>query len=158
MRSRISVSLLLLCLFSLAAKPQKAKGNPWIGNWKLDAARSTVHQDAAPVREIHIIAADRSAIRYTIIGGSDATPFLESYDGKADGHPHPLLIEGNEVGTVSYQWRSGKVASSEIAYPDGSKYSQDVELSKDLKTLILKIHPLTGGHGEIEQTLVCTKE
>jgi hypothetical protein len=63
-----------------------------------------------------------------------------------------------EAGTVSYRWKSGQAVSSEITYPDGSKYSEDGGLSKDLKTLTLKFHPITSGHGEAEQTLVYTRQ
>jgi hypothetical protein len=158
MRTRISLAVLFLCLFTAAATPQKGKANPWIGDWKLDPAKSTGQQNSSSADTIHITAADKSSIRYTISGGSNGTAFLESYDGKADGQPHPLLMNGIEAGTVSYRWKSGKTVSSEITYPDGSKYSEEAELSKDLKTLALKFHPITSGHGEAEQTLVYTRQ
>jgi hypothetical protein len=158
MRTRISFAILFLCFFTLAASPQKGKVNPWLGEWKLDPARSSGLQDSSSADTIHITAADKSSIRYTVGGGSNGTAVLESYDGKADGQPHPLLMNGKVAGSVSYRWKSGKIVSSEITYPDGSKYSEDAELSKDLKTLTLKLHPITSGHGEVEQTLVYTRQ
>jgi hypothetical protein len=158
MPTRISLVILFLCLFAVAATAQKGKANPWVGEWKLDPAKSSEQRSSSTPDTIHIAAADKSSIRYTISGGSSGTAFLESYDGKADGQPHPLLMDGKEAGTVTYRWKSPKNVSSEITYPDGSKYSERGELSKDLKTLTLNLHPITSGHGEAEQTLVYTRQ
>src|SRR5947209_4743204 len=123
MKKLTLVALILIAAFAFAQKDKEApKNDPWAGKWKFDAAQSKLH--VPPAREEIITAeptgADHMTVKYTISGtAADGSAINESYDGKADGQPYPLMVNGKEVAKISYHRDSVHQYSSKSNSADG---------------------------------------
>jgi hypothetical protein len=139
---------------------QASKADPWAGTWKLDVAKSKFH--GAPPKEETVksegAGADGSMVKYTISGnGADGQPFSQSYDGKADGKPYPVIANGQEVGKISYHRDSDHQYTGHGTGADGSTSDSTVTLSKDGKTITVKEH-VKGPQGEFDEIAVYNKQ
>jgi hypothetical protein len=141
-------------------KDKAAKGDPWAGTWKLDVAKSKLHGPAPKEEAVTSqgVGATGNDVKYTISGvGADGKPFSQSYDGTADGQPHPAVANGQEVAKVSYHKDSDHQYSSHGTGADGSTTTGTVTLSKDGKTITVQEH-VKGPQGEFDQTIVYDKQ
>ena len=85
----------LVCLTLLSAYAQDTKPSPYVGTWKLNAAKSDFGKMPAayiPKSETLVIIAGNSDDdrKFTLRGvGGDGKPFQMSFDGAADDKPRP---------------------------------------------------------------------
>jgi hypothetical protein len=122
-----------------AEKTEKAgKANPWVGVWKLDSAKSRLHE--APKEEtMQIDSANKSSIKYSIRGTSDeGKEYVESYDGKPDGNAYPVIVNGKELGKIAFAWQTERICTAQGKGPGGSSLTETATLSDDGKTVTIK--------------------
>ena len=152
------LTLLALALTGALAFGQAA--DPWAGTWKFDAAKSKLN-GPAPKEEIVTSQAtgpDRLTVKYSISGtAADGTPINQTFDGKADGQPYPVMAGGEEMAKITYHRDSVNQYTSYGVSPDGTTTTGTVTLSKDGKTITVQEH-VKGPQGEFDQTIVYDKQ
>src|SRR5262245_13878604 len=141
------LTVLVLIVAGTLAFGQKDNGSPkndpWAGKWKFDAEQSKLH--APPAKEEIVTAeptgADHMTVKYTISGtAADGSAISEIYDGRADGTPYPLIVDGKEVAKIIYHRDSVNQYSSESTSEGGGTATGRVTLSTDGKTITIKEH------------------
>lgn len=133
--------------------------NPWVGAWKMNVARSTLHPPgvASETMTIPPTGADTAAMKYTITGTTgDGRPIDISYEGKADGHLYPLMFNGRQIGTASYRRDAKHRIAADLQFSDGAESTETITLADDDKSFTVRQH-VTGSHGTFDQTLVFDK-
>lgn len=155
------ITLLILtlgCMLALSAQTSQSVADPWVGTWKLDASQSQFHNPAPKEETVQVESVNQDAIRYTT-SGTDANgkPFLESYDGKSDGQPYPVAINGFEGGQISYQRVSDREYTAQGKMTDGTTVVDTIALSPDGKTITIKSRG-TGSKGAFDETVVFVKQ
>jgi hypothetical protein len=97
----LQIGLFLLTLSVVAASAASSRSA--VGTWKLDLAKSSYAQMAAPKAEKLVVMVDASAaVKWILTGASsDGKSYVSTYDGAIDGKDHPL---GNSTAgnTVAY--------------------------------------------------------
>jgi hypothetical protein len=163
MKKLTLIPLILIAALAFAQKDkdkETAKSDPWAGTWKFDAAQSKLH--VPPAQEEIIIAeptgADHMTVKYTIKGtAADGSAINESFDGRADGTPYPLIVDGKEVGKIIYRRDSVNQYSSESTALGGGKATGTIVLSNDEKTFTIK-ERIKDSTGEYDQIVVYRKQ
>jgi len=161
MKKLTLVPLILIAALAFAQKDKEAsKSDPWAGTWKFDAEQSKLH--VPPAREEIITAeptgADHMTVKYTIQGtAADGSAINESYEGRADGKPYPLIVDGKEAGKIIYHRDSVNQYSSESTALGGGKATGTIVLSNDEKTFTIKEH-IKDNTGEYDQIVVYRKK
>jgi hypothetical protein len=155
----LSTVWMVLTGVQVVARHQPA-GDLWAGVWELDIARSTFH-GPAPQREIITIAPtgpDTLAFKYSVTGvGTDGSPINVTYDGRADGKPHPHLVSGKEADQASYVRESSRRMTCQFSRSDGAIGTETITLSSDGRTFTVHQH-VKGPKGEYDETHVFEKE
>jgi hypothetical protein len=152
------VLLGLLLGWSLAfAQDKKAAADPWAGQWKLDTSKSKFHNPGPKEETLTVDAATNDAIKYSMKGTApDGSPYTEGYEGKPDGNPYPITLNGQEVGKISYHRNSDHNSTGKATFIDGSTMTEDVTLAKDGKTITVKQHH-TAKAGAYDDVIVFTR-
>lgn len=159
------LALLLSCsmAFAQAAKkapapaPAPAGPDPWVGNWKLDLAKSKFHNPAPKEETLTVDAANKTAVKYSTKGTqADGAPYTESYDGKPDGKEYSLLRNGQPVARISYHRNTDHNSTGHGGTADGATFVESVTLSNDGKTITVKQH-FTTKDGEFDEVVVFHK-
>jgi hypothetical protein len=155
-------TLLLLSIFVFAQNKDTkadhdATGDLWAGTYKLDISKSKFHEPAPKDESVQVISTAGS-LKYTITGTArDGKQFTESFDGKADDNPYPILLNGQESGKISYHSDSARKYTAKAVMADGSETNGDVILSNDGKTITVKSH-IKDKNGEYDQTAVYNRQ
>lgn len=129
--------------------------NPYIGTWKLNVARSNFGKTPTsniPKSEILEIIAGNSddARKFTLRGvGADGKPFQMSFDGAADGNPHPTTDGGSLAFLKSGGWEARDKSSNVVETGTSS-------ISGDGKTLTNRAVHKTP-NGDVTTTMVYDK-
>jgi len=140
------------------AQKKPATADPWAGTWKMDLAKTKLHNPAPKEETVTSSGSAGDTVKYSISGtAADGTPINESYDGKADGKPYPFIANGQKVADISYHRDSDHQYSSHGSGADGSTSTGTVTLSKDGKVLTVQEH-VKGSQGEFDQTIVYNKQ
>lgn len=143
---------------ALAQNNNNAKSDPWAGTWKLDTAKSKLHEPAPKEETVEVSPGDGNTLKYSVKGTArDEKPFAESYDGKADGNPYPMTLNGQEAGRISYHKDSDHKYSTQATMADGSSSVGTVVLSEDGKTITVTSH-IKDQNGEYEQIAIYRKQ
>jgi len=135
-------------------------GDPWAGTWKFNAAKSKLNGPAPKEETVTSQATgpDRLTVKYTIRGtAADGTPINQTFDGKADGQPYPVMAGGEEMAKITYHRDSVNQFTSYGLSPDGTTTNGTVTLSKDGKSFTVQEH-VKGPQGEFDQTIVYDKQ
>jgi len=159
MKKLILIPLILIAALAFAQK-DKETSDPWAGRWKFDAAQSKLH--VPPAREEIIIAEptgpDHMTVKYTIQGtAADGSAINESFEGRADGKPYPLIVDGKEVGKIVYHRDSVNQYSSQSTAVGGGTATGTIILSTDEKTFTIK-ERIKDSTGEYDQVVVYRKQ
>lgn len=140
MRVLSLVVLTLCCVVALGQANKPDAIDPWAGSWKLDASKSNL-RGPVPQEILNVEAASRTAVKYTIAGtGADGSQYNEVYDGKPDGKPYPLMVNGQEAGKISYHRLSEHKSTGQASMADGTTISETITLSTDGKTITAQFH------------------
>ncbi len=150
--------LILACGMALWAQSPTGVADPWIGTWKLDPSQSQLHQPAPKEQTVRVESVTQGPIRYTISGtDADGKPFLQSFDGKADGQSYPVALNGRESGQVAYQKVSDHEFTAQSKMLDGTTSTDTITLSPDGQTITVKSHGTTS-QGAFDETAVFVKQ
>ena len=160
MRKLTLLTVTLICVLAFA-QDKPAKPDPWAGTWKLDVSKSTLPNPAMAPKDETVTteaqAPGSNIIKWSATGtGPDGKPFTESYDGKSDGQPYPLLRNGQESLKVAYHRDNDYQYSSNATAPDGTTSTGIITLDKSGKTITIKEH-VKSPQGEFDETVVFTK-
>src|ERR1700674_2671881 len=153
MRKLSLLVVTLCCAVALGLAQKPAAVDPWAGSWKLDASKSKLH-GPAPQEILKIEAAGNIAVKYTITGtAADGSQYNEIYDGKSDGKPYPLMVNGQEAGKISYHRLSERRSRGQASMADGTTIDESITLSTDGKTITARFHN-KNKQGEYDETRV----
>jgi len=161
MKKLILIPLILIAALAFAQKDKdKETSDPWAGRWKFDAAQSKLH--VPPAREEIIIAEptgpDHMTVKYTIQGtAADGSAINERFEGRADGKPYPLIVDGKEAGKIIYHRDSVNQYSSQSTAVGGGTATGTIILSTDEKTFTIK-ERIKDSTGEYDQVVVYRKQ
>ena len=87
--------LSFLVTASVASSPLLAQGNPFVGNWKLNVAKSKFEPGPAPKSQTRTVVAEGEGAKYTFEGvRADGTSFSYSFTVNYDGKDNPISGEG----------------------------------------------------------------
>jgi hypothetical protein len=160
-KAAVVAILLLMSAFGVAQsndKDSSAKNDPWAGTYKLDTSKSKFHEPAPKDESVQLTTGDGTTIKYTISGTArDGKSFTESFDGKADDNPYPVMLDGQESGKISYHRDSDHQYTAKATMSDGSETAGTVILSQDGKTVTVKSH-IKDKNGEYDQTAVYNRQ
>ena len=135
--------------------------DPWQGTWNLNMSASKLHDPPdykALTIDVQPRGGDTLKVKWTMTGNrGDGTPIDLTYDGEADGSPHPILMaNGRQVGTATYKHLSERKHSAHFDYITGRKISETVTLAPDGKRFSAQMH-VTTQQGTYDQTTVFDK-
>src|SRR5258708_33897590 len=87
--------LSFLVIVSVASGPLLAQGNPFVGNWKLNLAKSKFEPGPAPKSQTRSVVAEGEGAKYSFQGvGADGTSFAYSFTVNYDGKDNPITGTG----------------------------------------------------------------
>jgi hypothetical protein len=139
MKTIVFLILALGCFLAVSAQDTQTATDPWVGTWKLDASQSQFQTPAPQSETVQIESVNQGPIRYTL-SGTDAQgkPLLESFDGKSDGQPYPISVNGYEGGRMAFTRVSDREYSGQGTLADGTPVTQKISLSPDGRTITVQ--------------------
>lgn len=146
------------CFLAVSAQEPQSVADPWVGTWTLNASQSQFQTPAPQSQTVQIESVNQGPIRYTI-SGTDAQgkPVLESFDGKSDGQPYPISVNGYEGGRMSLTRVSDREYTGQGTLADGSPVTQKITLSPDGKTITVQSQGKSN-QGAFNNTVVYVKQ
>lgn len=158
MKRGLSLAVLVVCGSLAFAQAQKApQADPWVGQWKLDTAKSTFHNPGPKEETLTVDSASKEAVKYSMKGtAADGSAYSEAYEGKADGKEYPLTRNGQPVAKISYRKNNDHNSTGKAAVVDGSTFTENGTVSNDGKTLTVKQHHTTKA-GEFDEVFIFHK-
>jgi hypothetical protein len=157
MKKRTILFLLLSCILALSQAKKSTAADPWAGTYKLDTAKSKFHNPAPKDETATVDAVTKTSIKYTLKGtDAEGKPYTVTYDGKP-GTPAPVMVDGKEMATLTYQMPSTHQLTSEEKGGDGSTSTGKINLSKDNKTVTVQIHH-KDAKNEYDETVIYSKQ
>jgi hypothetical protein len=158
MKQGLLLLLLLSCTVAFSQAKKQAGADPWAGNWKLDTAKSKMHDTAPKEETVTVDAISKDSIKYTIKGtGPDGSSYTVSYDGKV-GAPSAEMVDGKEAAQLTYQMPSSHELTSESKGNDGSSSTAKITLSKDNKTVTVHEQGKNAKGEQHDQTMVYARQ
>lgn len=152
----------VLALNAQQTKPGKAapgktqEADLWVGEWKLNLAKSKFHRPAPRQETIKIEAGSAEAVKYTVSGTSaDGKTYTETYDGKP-GVEAPLMRDGQPIGKITYHRISARKTAAEAQMADGSSVTEDITLAANGKSFTARAH-IKDAQGEHDEIVVFTR-
>ena len=153
----VSVALVLGSALAFTQAKKAPAADPWVGEWKLDTAKSKFHGPAPKEETLTVDSATKDSVKYSTKGtAADGSAYTEAYDGKADGKEYPLTRDGKEAAKVSYHKNSDHKSTGKGTIADGSTFTEVATVANDGKTLTIKQHFTTKG-GEWDDLIVFHK-
>jgi len=150
--------IFLIALLSCTLIFAQSKADPWAGTWKLDTVKSKLNDPAPKEETVKVEESDLNTIKYTTSGtDAEGKQFTENFDGKADGKPYPLIVNGQEIGKIKYRKVSDRVYTSDGIMTDGSTVKGTVTLSKDGKSISITEH-VKSSKGEYNNLVYFNKQ
>ncbi len=118
---------------TLVAPQNQPSKSAWVGTWTLNVAKSKVHPPGYKDETITVppIGSDTLTVKWTITGThGDGTPINLTYDGKFDGRPYPLMSNGRQVGTATYQRLSSHRHTNHFDFSNGTTYADTLTMAR----------------------------
>ncbi len=158
MKPSLIFVLLLTCAVAFSQKKTGAAKDPWAGTYKLDLAKSKFNGPSPREETIHVAAARKDSIQYTIAGKDvNGDSYTINYDGKADAESTEMM-EGKPIAQITYHMPSPHEFTSEARGTDGSTGTGTVTLSQDGKTITVHQHNKDAKGAEQDQTFVYARQ
>ena len=89
---RVLMFVAMAVLAAVGSSPLFAQGNPLVGAWKLNVAKSKFDPGPGPKSLTRTVVAQDDGVKYTFEGvGSDGKPLLYSFAVKFDGKDNPIM-------------------------------------------------------------------
>jgi hypothetical protein len=127
-------ALSFLILTSVAAAPLLAQGNPFVGTWKLNVAKSKFEPGPAPKSQTRTVVAQGDGAKYSFEGvGGDGTPYSYSFTVNYDGKDYPITGTGMPGGADTIAIKRVGTNKAEATLKKGGKEigKSEAEVSKD---------------------------
>jgi len=158
----------VLLLASSLAGAQMPDSN-WAGTWALNVTNSKFLPPIPKSEAVVIPAPGWSAhgVKYTSTNTAwDGSVFNMSFDGVADGRPHPVMSNGQEIAKSAWHRRSSHHYTATFTYPDGKTVAVAIVMAADGKSYTFRTHVtasasqthITGSTGNYDETAVFVKE
>jgi len=131
---RFLFALSFLILTSVAAAPLWAQGNPFVGTWKLNVAKSKFEPGPAPKSQTRTVAAQGDGAKYSFEGvGGDGTAYSYSFTVNYDGKDYPITGTGMPGGADTIAIKRVGTNKAEATLKKGGKEigKSEAEVSKD---------------------------
>jgi hypothetical protein len=89
---RVFTLVAFALLAAVCSSPLLAQGNPIVGTWKLNIAKSKYDPGPAPKSLTRTVVADGEGVKYTFEGvGADGKPLSYGFSVKFDGKDNPIM-------------------------------------------------------------------
>jgi hypothetical protein len=132
----LAAAVVLSVLVPLATLEGASAPSPWVATWVLDAAHSKIAPNRPTGVSLRFLQADAAMIKYALsFTTAQGQSLTSNYAGKPDGKPHPVTINGQEVGQVAYSWKSPRVLRGEVSAQNGSKEELELTIAADGKSI-----------------------
>jgi hypothetical protein len=134
---RVLMLLTVLAAYAVVAGPLMAQANPFLGTWKMNAAKSKAGGAPLPQSATRTVVADGAGAKYTFAGtGADGKAYEYSFSTNYDGKDGAITGSGAPGGsdTISIK-RTGPGKATAILKKGGTEVGTAMsEVSKDGKT------------------------
>jgi hypothetical protein len=127
-------ALCFLILTSVAAAPLLAQGNPFVGTWKLNVAKSKFEPGPAPKSQTRTIVAQGDGAKYSFEGvAGDGTAYSYTFTVTYDGKDYPITGTGMPGGADTIAIKRVGTNKAEATLKKGGKEigKSQAEVSKD---------------------------
>jgi hypothetical protein len=138
---RMMFLLAILIFGAMAARPLLAQDSPFIGTWKLNAAKSNAGGMPLPKSLTRTIAADGSGLKYMYEGvAADGSAISYSFSSNFDGKASAVTGSGMPGGADSITLKRNSPSKTAATLTKGGKEigKSEAEVSKDGKTATVK--------------------
>jgi hypothetical protein len=152
--------LVAFLLFASTSAGAQITTSSWVGTWTLDVSKSKLHQPAVQNETLTVQpnTSDTLLARWSASGtGADGKPISVSVDARLDGKAYPVMVNGQDVGTVSYTRHSRRVSDVAIENKDGTSEAGKLTMAADGKTFTNQEHHKTP-QGEYDETQLWVKQ
>jgi hypothetical protein len=138
----------VLILGAVAASSVGAQDNPYLGTWKLNAAKSKSEGVPVPKSMTRTVTADGDKVKYSYEGVmADGTAVAYSFTVAYDGKDYPVTGNGMPGGADSISIkREGTHMATAVLKKGGKEVGTSTsEVSKDGKVTTLKLKGMVDG-------------
>lgn len=153
--------LSFLILTSVACGSLLAQGNPFVGTWKLNVAKSKFEPGPAPKSQTRTVVAQGDGAKYCFEGvGADGTSFSYSFTVTYDGKDYPVIGTGMPGGADTIAIKRVGTNKAEATLKKGGKEvgKAEAEVSKDGKVSTVKLEGKTANGKEYHSEAVYDKQ
>jgi hypothetical protein len=126
--------LSFLVIASAASSPLFAQGNPFVGNWKLNVAKSKFEPGPAPKSQTRTVVAEGEGAKYTFQGvRADGTSYSYSFTVNYDGKDYPITGTGapGSADSIAIKRLSANKAEAILKKGGNEVGKSEAEVSKD---------------------------
>jgi hypothetical protein len=131
---RFLTGFLFLVITSVFCGPLLAQGNPFVGTWKLNVAKSKFEPGPAPKSQTRTVVAEGEGAKYSFEGvRADGTPYSYSFTANYDGKDYPITGAGAPGGADTIAIKRVGTHKAEATLKKGGKEvgKSEAEVSKD---------------------------
>jgi hypothetical protein len=124
----------VLLITSVATTSLSAQGNPFVGSWKLNVAKSKFEPGPAPKSQTRTVVAEGQGAKYSFEGvRADGTPFSYSFTVNYDGKDCPITGTGSPGGADTIAIKLIGTHKAEATLKRGGKEigKSEAEVSSD---------------------------
>jgi hypothetical protein len=153
--------VLAVLLFAVSAPVLLAQDSPFIGTWKLNAAKSKMEGASLPKSLTRTIAADGSGLKYSYEGvAADGSAIAYSFSSNFDGKASAIAGSGAPGGADSITLKRVNPHKTEGTMSKGGKEigKSEAEVSKDGKVATVKSKGKTADGKDFSTTSVFDKQ
>jgi len=158
---RLVYLFVTMVLAATAAGPLMGQGNPFVGTWKLNVAKSKYEGTPAPKSLTRTVTAEGGALKYSFEGeAADGSKISYSFTTKLDGSDSPVSGVGMTGGAdVVALTKVSAHKLSGVTKKGGKKVGTAlVDISMDGKTVTVKTSGKTEDGKEVKTEQVYDKQ
>ena len=139
----MKVGLLPVLLLASSLAGAQPPDSNWAGTWTLNVASSKL-LPPLPKSEAVVIPTpgwSAQAVKYTSTHTTgDGSSFNMSFDGAADGLPHPVMSNGKEIAKSAWHRQSSHHYTATFTYPDRTTVTVAIIMAPDGKSYTFRTH------------------
>jgi hypothetical protein len=157
---RVSYWIAMTVLAAVAAGPLMAQGNPFVGTWKLNLAKSKFEGGPAPKSQTRTVTLEGIGAKYAFEGeAADGSKFSYSFTTAYDGKDCAITGTGTPGGADALTLKKGGDKTEGVLKKGGVEIGKATsEVSKDGKTTTVKIKGKTADGKEFKTEAVYDKQ
>ncbi len=157
---RVFMLVAVALLAAVGSSPLLAQGNPIVGTWKLNTAKSKFDPGPAPKSLTRTVVADGEGVKYAFEGVSaDGKPLSYGFSVKFDGKDNPIM-GSMPTGADTISAKRKDDHSYEATLKKGGKVigTSKVTISKDGKVTTVEAHGTNAAGVKTHDVQVYDKE